>query len=174
MQYQHHQNGPIPLLCYIDGCDGALMEKPTRWRVWIIERSHHEFNEEQQRQDCALRNRAWKAGSVMIKNESRMYHPCNSILSTLQWICRDAETIVKRSTRFSAFDDATFSRSFAIRGVKIVIALVALLHNGSKSHLSCQLCGSALWAQWVAPIEELRTRLSFWDVVKGAFQKSSK
>ena len=33
-------------------------------------------------------NRAWKAGSVMIKNESRMYHPCNSILSTLQWLCQ--------------------------------------------------------------------------------------
>jgi len=48
-------------------------------------------------------------------------------------------------------NNATFSGSrHHLWGVKIVIALVALqLHNGSKSHLSCQLCGSALWAQWV-------------------------
>ena len=158
-------------LLHIDGCDGAHMEKPTRWRVWIIERSHHEFNEEQQRQDCALRNRAWKAGSVMIKNESRMYHPCNSILSTLQWICRDAETIVKRSTRFSAFDDATFSRSFAIRGVKVVIALVALQQYNTMEAKVIYPVNSVVLHFGHSGWQPLRFRLSFWDVMKGAFQK---
>ena len=173
MQYQHHQTGPIPLLCYIDGCDGALMEKPTRWRVWIIERSHHEFNEE----DCAERQgqpsmKSWKC------DDKKTKAACITLVIPFYRRFSDFAGMLKRlkrSTRFWCYDDATFTRSRHLWGVKIVIALVALqLHNGSKSHLSCQLCGSAPWAQWVATIGIFGDEHFFELVIKWALQRVSR
>ena len=175
MQYQHHQNGPIPLHCYIDGCDGAIMEKPTRWHVWIIERSHHEFNEE----DCAERQgqpsmKSWKCDDKKTKAACiTLVIPFYQRFSDFAGMLK----LLKRSTRFWCYDDATFSGSrHHLWGVKIVIALVALqLHNGSKSHLSCQLCGSALWAQWVGNYWGIWRwdELFFGLVIKCAVQRMS-
>ena len=122
-------------------------------------------------------NRAWKAGSVMIKKTKAA---CITLVIPFYQRFSDFAgmlKLLKRSTRFWCYDDATFSGSrHHLWGVKIVIALVALqLHNGSKSHLSCQLCGSALWAQWVGNYWGIWRwdELFFGLVIKCAVQRMS-